>query len=158
MDDPEHDIVYMIFELLNLGCVMDMTNPETVRTFSEEKACVFFRQLVLAIEFLHYHKVIHRDIKPSNLLLCSEDAIKVADFGVSHIFDGDKAQLYKTAGTPAFMAPEAINVQGCHYDGEPVDIWAMGVTLHCFLFGKTVWSGETILDLHRKIREEPPNM
>lgn len=33
---------------------------------------------------------------------------KIADFGVSDVFDGDDALLSKTAGSPAFMSPESL--------------------------------------------------
>lgn len=153
MDDPAHDIVYMVFELLELGPVLDLSRPNC-QPLTEKKACLYFRQLVLALEFLHHHHVIHRDIKPANLLLSTPDVIKVADFGVSHIFDGQDATLTKTAGTPAFMSPEMIEVTGGRYDGRLVDIWAAGVTLFTFLFGCTPWSGSNKFLLYKCIRDE----
>lgn len=111
---------------------------------------------------VHYHKIIHRDIKPSNLLLGDDGHVKIADFGVSKEFEGTDALLSCTAGTPAFMAPEMINeeAQGfsgkvsrqvraekkqsevwemsspCVFVGQALDVWAMGVTLYCFVFGR----------------------
>ena len=134
---------------------MDMAQKE-VKPFDERKSCLYFRQLILAVEFLHSHRVIHRDIKPENILLYTPEHIKLADFGVSHIFDQDDT-LSKTAGTPAFMAPEAVNVSGELFEGRPVDIWAMGVTLYCFLFATVPFQDATVLELQRKIRETEPH-
>lgn len=53
---------------------------------------------------MHYQKIIHRDIKPSNLLLGDDGHGKIADFGVSNQFGGERRRLSSTAGTPAFMA------------------------------------------------------
>jgi serine/threonine protein kinase len=33
--------------------------------------------------------IVHRDIKPENLLIDNDDVIKIADFGVSRILDGN---------------------------------------------------------------------
>ncbi|MGH0161250.1 UNVERIFIED_CONTAM: hypothetical protein FKN15_060738 [Acipenser sinensis] len=38
---------------------------------------------------------------------------------------------------------------------EALDIWAMGVTLYCFVFGKCPFIDEYILALHNKIRNKP---
>jgi [calcium/calmodulin-dependent protein kinase] kinase len=60
------------------------------------------------IFLVHFQKIVHRDLKPSNLLLSETDCVKIADFGVSCEFEGIDAFLSGTAGTPAFMAPEAL--------------------------------------------------
>lgn len=67
---------------------------------------------------VHYQKIIHRDIKPSNLLLGDDGHVKIADFGVSNQFEGNDARLSSTAGTPAFMAPEAISDSGQSFSGK----------------------------------------
>jgi len=86
----------------------------------------------------------------------SKDCIKLADFGVAHISKGSDDTLCKTAGTPAFMAPESLSVETTHFEGRPVDLWAMGVTLYCLLFGKVPFEGGTPMQLYTKIRNEPP--
>uniref|UniRef100_A0A9L0RC95 calcium/calmodulin-dependent protein kinase n=1 Tax=Equus caballus TaxID=9796 RepID=A0A9L0RC95_HORSE len=103
---------------------------------------------------VHYQKIIHRDIKPSNLLLGDDGHVKIADFGVSNQFEGNDARLSSTAGTPAFMAPEAISDSGQSFSGKALDVWATGVTLYCFVYGKCPFIDDYILALHRKIKNE----
>ena len=60
---------------------------------------------------VHFQNIIHRDIKPANLLLNSQGIVKLSDFGVSVMLspaedDTNIIQLQKTAGSPAFFAPE----------------------------------------------------
>lgn len=79
-------------------------------------------QLLFAV---HCQKIVHRDIKPSNLLLGDDGHVKIADFGVSNQFEGNDAQLSSTAGTPAFMAPEAISDSGQSFSGKVIPrAWA----------------------------------
>uniref|UniRef100_A0A8C5DTA2 calcium/calmodulin-dependent protein kinase n=1 Tax=Gouania willdenowi TaxID=441366 RepID=A0A8C5DTA2_GOUWI len=138
--------------LLQLDPVMEVP---TENPFSEEQARVYFRDIILGIEYLHYQKIVHRDIKPSNLLLGDDGHVKIADFGVSNQFEGNDALLSGTAGTPAFMAPETLSDQRKSFSGKALDVWAMGVTLYCFVFGKCPFIDEYILALHNKIRSKP---
>uniref|UniRef100_A0A8C4W325 Calcium/calmodulin dependent protein kinase kinase 1 n=1 Tax=Gopherus evgoodei TaxID=1825980 RepID=A0A8C4W325_9SAUR len=126
----------------------------TDQPFTEEQARLYFKDIVLGIEYLHYQKIIHRDIKPSNLLLGDDGHVKIADFGVSNQFEGNDAQLSSTAGTPAFMAPEAISDSGKSFSGKALDVWAMGITLYCFVYGKCPFIDEYILSLHNKIKNK----
>ncbi|CAF98517.1 unnamed protein product, partial [Tetraodon nigroviridis] len=155
LDDPAEDNLYMVFELMRKGPVMEVPTDEPL---SEERARLYFRDVILGIEYLHYQKIIHRDIKPSNLLLGDDGHVKIADFGVSNQFEGSDALLSSTAGTPAFMAPpETLSDTRKSFSGKALDLWAMGVTLYCFVFGKAScpFIDENILALHNKIRTKP---
>ncbi|XP_034539791.1 calcium/calmodulin-dependent protein kinase kinase 1 isoform X2 [Notolabrus celidotus] len=151
LDDPAEDNLHMVFELMRKGPVMEVPadNP-----LSEEQARLYFRDVILGIEYLHYQKIVHRDIKPSNLLLGDDGHVKIADFGVSNQFEGNDALLSGTAGTPAFMAPETLSDTRKNFSGKALDVWAMGVTLYCFVFGKCPFIDEYILALHNKIRSK----
>ncbi|KAM9734097.1 calcium/calmodulin-dependent protein kinase kinase 1b isoform 1-T1 [Menidia menidia] len=152
LDDPDEDGLHMAFELMTKGAVMEVP---TENPLTEEQARFYFRDVVLGIEYLHYHKIIHRDIKPSNLLLGDDGHVKIADFGVSNEFEGTDAMLSSTAGTPAFMAPEMMSEDQQSFSGKAVDVWAIGVTLYCFVFGKCPFYDEYIVSLHNKIKNKP---
>eukprot|EP00074_Homo_sapiens_P053057 XP_005256874.1 calcium/calmodulin-dependent protein kinase kinase 1 isoform X3 [Homo sapiens] len=141
-----------VFDLLRKGPVMEVPCD---KPFSEEQARLYLRDVILGLEYLHCQKIVHRDIKPSNLLLGDDGHVKIADFGVSNQFEGNDAQLSSTAGTPAFMAPEAISDSGQSFSGKALDVWATGVTLYCFVYGKCPFIDDFILALHRKIKNEP---
>uniref|UniRef100_A0A3Q2FP57 non-specific serine/threonine protein kinase n=2 Tax=Cyprinodon variegatus TaxID=28743 RepID=A0A3Q2FP57_CYPVA len=134
---------------------MPVMEVPTDTPFSEKQARLYFRDIILGIEYLHYQKIIHRDIKPSNLLLGDDGHVKIADFGVSNQFEGNDALLSSTAGTPAFMAPETLSEKCKSFSGKALDMWAMGITLYCLVFGKCPFFDEYILALHNKIKTKP---
>uniref|UniRef100_A0A0K0G023 calcium/calmodulin-dependent protein kinase n=1 Tax=Strongyloides venezuelensis TaxID=75913 RepID=A0A0K0G023_STRVS len=153
LDDPEDKFIYIIFELVEKGSIIEIP---TDKPLSEEDAWKYFRDTLSGLEYLHYQKIVHRDIKPSNLLLSETGQVKIADFGVSCEFEGIDAFLTGTAGAPAFMAPEALIEDASHfYSGRAQDIWSLGITLFCFVFGKVPFWDDYIIALHKKIKTQP---
>ncbi|NXH83356.1 KKCC2 kinase, partial [Edolisoma coerulescens] len=150
LDDPSEDHLYMVFCCL---CSPVMEIP-TLKPLSEDQARFYFQDLIKGIEYLHYQKIIHRDIKPSNLLVGEDGHVKIADFGVSNEFKGADALLTNTVGTPAFMAPETLSETRKIFSGKALDVWAMGITLYCFVFGQCPFMDERILSLHNKIKTQ----
>nr|XP_013814085.1 PREDICTED: calcium/calmodulin-dependent protein kinase kinase 2-like [Apteryx mantelli mantelli] len=140
-----------VFELVKQGPVMEIP---TLKPLTEDKARFYFQDLIKGIEYLHYQKIIHRDIKPSNLLVGEDGHVKIADFGVSNEFKGADALLTNTVGTPAFMAPETLSETRKIFSGKALDVWAMGITLYCFVFGQCPFMDERILSLHNKIKTQ----
>ncbi|XP_053135430.1 calcium/calmodulin-dependent protein kinase kinase 2 isoform X3 [Hemicordylus capensis] len=151
LDDPSEDHLYMVFELVKKGPVMEVPH---LKPLTEDQARFYFQDLMKGIEYLHYQKIIHRDIKPSNLLVGEDGHIKIADFGVSNEFKGTDALLTNTVGTPAFMAPETLSETRKIFSGKALDVWAMGITLYCFVFGQCPFMDERILSLHSKIKSQ----
>ncbi|KAG6934682.1 calcium/calmodulin dependent protein kinase kinase 2, partial [Chelydra serpentina] len=152
LDDPSEDHLYMVFELVKQGPVMEVP---AMKPLTEDQARFYFQDLIKGIEYLHYQKIIHRDIKPSNLLVGEDGHVKIADFGVSNEFKGTDALLTNTVGTPAFMAPETLSETRTIFSGKALDVWAMGITLFCFVFGQCPFMDERILSLHSKIKTQP---
>uniref|UniRef100_G1MYG6 calcium/calmodulin-dependent protein kinase n=1 Tax=Meleagris gallopavo TaxID=9103 RepID=G1MYG6_MELGA len=149
LDDPSEDHLYMG----KCPQVPVMEIP-TLKPLSEDQARFYFQDLIKGIEYLHYQKIIHRDIKPSNLLVGEDGHVKIADFGVSNEFKGADALLTNTVGTPAFMAPETLSETRKIFSGKALDVWAMGITLYCFVFGQCPFMDERILSLHNKIKTQ----
>lgn len=136
-----------------------------------------FKDTVLGLEYLHYQNVYHRDIKPANLLVTKEHRIKISDFGVSYLGrskteggDPDQSEsesqeideaveLAKTVGTPAFYAPELcrteVDAETPKIDGG-IDVWALGVTLYCLIYGRVPFHDWNTFTLMKVISEEEP--
>lgn len=88
------------------------------------------------LEAAHTSSIVHRDVKPSNILLTPEGEPKLADFGIAlaPIAAGrtllDAVQAPR-AGTPSYMAPEALSRGG----DKRSDVYAMGAVLHECIYG-----------------------
>ncbi|BFZ56117.1 hypothetical protein PYCC9005_003159 [Savitreella phatthalungensis] len=161
IDDPTSDKIYLVLEYMWGGEVVWRTESHKP-ALKLHQARSTFRDTVLGLEFLHYQGIIHRDIKPANLLWTKNHSVKISDFGVSHVSDvlqddGRNAfDLAKTAGTPAFFAPELC------WTGEgerppitkAIDIWALGVTLFCLLTGRVPFEAANEFELFERIAHE----
>ncbi|KAL1888171.1 hypothetical protein Cpir12675_006265 [Ceratocystis pirilliformis] len=156
LDDPEEDSLYMVLEMCQRGVVQSFDEDKRAKPLDEEKARHYFRDLILGIEYLHSQCIIHRDIKPENLLLSEDDVLKISDFGVSQMFAdvrNEDMKISQDAGSPAFMAPELCRPKHGDVAGKAVDIWAMGVTLYCFRYGKIPFEeGDDPFEMYDNIR------
>ncbi|KAK9456440.1 kinase-like domain-containing protein [Dipodascopsis uninucleata] len=161
LDDSSSKKIFLVLEYVQLGEIV-WQNEDGSPALSVDRARSIFREVVLGIEYLHHNGIIHRDIKPANLLLTEEHVVKISDFGVSYISglsgEDDEYELAKTAGTPAFFAPEL-----CYNDPDrprpqitnKIDIWALGVTLFCFLYGRCPFTADNEFELFNVIAKEP---
>ncbi|MEP7344584.1 MAG: serine/threonine-protein kinase [Gemmatimonadaceae bacterium] len=97
-------------------------------------------QVVLAVGHAHSNLIVHRDLKPSNILVSGTGTVKLLDFGIAKLLEGDAVgsvtaltQAEGRAMTPEFAAPEQVQ-------GEPIstatDVYSLGVLLYLLLSGQ----------------------
>lgn len=149
LDDPAEDQLYLVFQLLEGGPVIDIPTDNPLK---EELARKYFRDTLLGVEYLHFQRIAHRDIKPANLLL-REGGVQVADLGACGELAG-AGRVSGAVGTPAFRAPETFAGPD-NYDGQAADIWSLGVTLYAMVTGRVPWVGTSVVELQRKILNDP---
>jgi serine/threonine-protein kinase len=142
---------------------------ELVKEFGPQppaRAVHILRQVAGSLAEAHQAGLIHRDIKPANILLCQRggaaDVAKVLDFGLARDVDGASAaaitQVDAIAGTPLYLAPEAIE-DARSVDGRS-DIYALGAVAYYLLTGTTVFKAGNIVDVCRQhlfTRPVPPS-
>lgn len=73
----------------------------------------------------------HRDIKPDNIMIGNDGEVKLIDFGLSMIREGQSNKL-RSAGSPYYFAPEVFD--GVY--GNKCDIWSLGVSFYELLSNK----------------------
>ncbi|KAM7522334.1 hypothetical protein LguiA_012236 [Lonicera macranthoides] len=147
MDDPATDHFYMVLEYVEGKWVCEGSGPPG--GLGEEKSRKYLRDVVSGLMYLHAHNIVHGDIKPDNLLVTGSGTVKIGDFSVSQVFEGDNDELRRSPGTPVFTAPECC--LGLTYHGKAADTWAVGVTLYCMVLGKYPFLGDTLQDTYDKI-------
>jgi len=94
--------------------------------------------------------VLHRDIKPANLLVNAQCDLKVCDFGLARIVEGEsRAQpdglstLTEYVVTRWYRAPEIMLC--CDEYGPAIDVWAIGCVFGEMLLRKAVFAGQDYL-------------
>jgi len=109
-----------------------------------EQRLRLFMAACAGVQHAHQRGIIHRDIKPSNILVHEVDGQpvpKVIDFGIAKALDGsltDGDALTGTGivGTPSYMSPESLHLDGDELDIDTrTDVYALGVLLYTLLAG-----------------------
>jgi len=137
---------YLITEYCSNGSLFDYISK--CESLYEHEAIEFFRQLISGVECLHKMGICHRDLNTQNILLDDDYNIKIADFGISAIFE--QGQTLKTrCGTPQYMAPEI--VQNKSYAAAPADIWSCGVIFFEMVNGLMPFAGDSDAEMYDNI-------
>ena len=100
-----------------------------------------FLEVLGAVSHAHANLIVHRDLKPSNVLVGNDSKVKLLDFGIAKLLEGESKPAPPTrltmeggrAMTPEYAAPEQLK-------GEAVttatDVYALGVLLYMLLTGQ----------------------
>ena len=145
-----------VLEALRTGAGVD---EDLKKRFSKRKLLTAFASLCLAVDFVHGRGVVHRDVKPANVMLGDFGEVYLLDWGLARIGEesvqrdpGATSQASLAAlspgittagtllGTPGYMAPEQLSLDGASSADARADVYSLGAILFEIL---------TLQQLHR---------
>ncbi|WP_009633390.1 serine/threonine-protein kinase [Synechocystis sp. PCC 7509] len=145
----EHDTPFYVMEYLQGENLNDAVRlqPVTLARFLS-----LARQICLGLQCAHQGilvdgaicPIIHRDIKPSNMLVVQDpsfgELVKVLDFGIAKLIQGDSNQTKYYLGTLAYSSPE--QMEGNDIDPRS-DIYSLGVMMFEMITGSMPFQANT---------------
>src|SRR5919201_1124191 len=167
------------------GLVMELVDGETLADriargpIPLDEALPVAKQIAEALEAAHEHGIIHRDLKPANIKITPNGDVKVLDFGLAKLHDGNVSNVPNVPnvpnalsmsptitspalvsgvgvllGTAAYMSPEQAK-------GKPADkrsdIWAFGCVVYEMLTGRRAFEGDDVADTLAAILKGEPD-
>ncbi|MTE19940.1 protein kinase [Streptomyces sp. TRM43335] len=143
--------------------VMELVEGRTIRDLllnadapPPDQALIIISGVLEALAYSHQHGIVHRDIKPANVIITTNGAVKVMDFGIARALHGASTTMTQTGmvmGTPQYLSPE--QALGKTVDARS-DLYATGCMLYELLALRPPFTGETPLSVvYQHVQDDP---
>ncbi|MFH2010395.1 MAG: protein kinase [bacterium] len=118
-------------------------------------------QLADALDYAGSLGIVHRDLKPENIMLCTvrghKDVVKLVDFGIAKLLEGQYANVRITMqgqifGTPEYISPE--QAMDAKIDARS-DIYSLGVMAYELATGSPPFDGPPAMILRKHVQDQP---
>lgn len=114
-------------------------------------------EVAAALGYAHAAGLVHRDIKPANILIGSNGAVKVADFGIARALnsptESNLTQVGAVMGTATYFSPE--QAQGAQPDPRS-DLYSLGIVMYEMIAGRPPFTGENPVGIaYKQVHDYP---
>ena len=144
--------------------IMELVDGWNMRRHIKNQDLTMFQAIELlslvctGLEYIHHHGIVHGDMKPENILISSEGAVKIADFGLSKANSMFQLSREKLRGTKRYMAPEQLTRK--KVDAR-TDIYSLGVSGYELFTGVSPYTGKSAEEIiheivNRRVRPRRP--
>jgi serine/threonine-protein kinase len=153
----EDDTRFIVMEYIK-GVTLKRYIKEHEGFFENREIIRVSKQIARALENAHANHIVHRDIKPHNILMGTDGAVKVADFGIARAVTS--ATIINTTdmmGSVHYASPE--QSRGGFVD-EKSDIYSLGVVMYEMAAKRLPFEGESAVAValkHLKEEVKPPS-
>ncbi|MGY5882615.1 protein kinase domain-containing protein [Modestobacter lacusdianchii] len=148
----EH-LAYLVMELVRGESLSGLLRREG--RLPADRMLEIVRQAAAGLAAAHAAGMVHRDVKPGNVLLGTDGAVKLTDFGVA--VSAASMPLTRTGeviGTANYLSPE--QAQGLRATPAS-DVYALGLVAYECLAGHRAFDGADPLAVAlRQVNETPP--
>jgi serine/threonine-protein kinase len=146
---------YIVMELIAGGTLADRVREGPV---TDDEALGWIAQAAAAIDAAHADGVVHRDVTPSNLMLTPDGAVRVVDFGIARVLEGDASATITSTGmavgTAGYLSPEQARGER---GGTASDVYALAVVAYELLTGGRPFGGRSApAEMAARLRDAPP--
>ncbi|KAL0483165.1 serine/threonine-protein kinase/receptor [Acrasis kona] len=105
--------------------------------------------IALGLLYLEKQNILHRDIKLANLLVDRHYTVKLADFGVSRVYE--KGKRMTRVGTVETQAPEVLRNEEYSFKS---DVYSFGIVAWELLFEQDLYPGINIYEITKRVVEQ----
>ncbi|MFR5876511.1 MAG: protein kinase domain-containing protein [Eubacterium sp.] len=131
----ENNTTYYVMEYLD-GMDLKHYIYENNGRISIEEAVYICKKITEALLIVHTLDVLHRDISPDNIYICSDQSIKLIDFGAARQVLGEASKSLSVILKQGFAPLEQYQRKG--KQGPWTDIYALGATIYYALTGTII--------------------
>lgn len=137
----ERGCAYLVMEYVDGGTLKERIAEHG--PLPPREALTLAADVCRALAYAHDRGFIHRDVKPQNVLLTNDGKVKLTDFGIVRVAEGESfTSSGMVLGTADYISPE--QAEGLKLT-PATDIYSLGVVLFEMLTGALPFDGTTVI-------------